>query len=473
MTGGRNVILLALATALVSAPLARPAVRVIGGTTIEIQAAPWAVFVRQTTSTGSLQCSGTIVDPLHVVTAAHCVYDLSGQEASITSLTVRAGISSYSNPGGADAEQDRGVASLRVHPGYQWSTGASADDVAVLALSDPLDVSGSAVQAVALPNAGEVLPPHASVALAGFGREVPTSPPNGSLNWWTATTGDPDNCGGYSNSVIPDDDAVAICASSPSNSVCTGDSGSGLVTTSGTPTLVGIASAGPPGCATGGAGVFTYVPAPEILDFIQGNDAPPIAPRPSGATTINISWSARLAVGTTVTCASSGWSGSPALTYQFVDSADDTVLQQGPRPAYTIVTGDVGRSLYCRVLATNDGGTAALRTVDTETVGPTPRVGITTLAPRRVPRGRTVLVKVVIHAGAGLSGKFGVCITPPPRIGRRVCSSQRIDDGSFGGFPFTLGVRIKPTAPRGRASLAIAAVAGVSRAESTAVVQIT
>ncbi|GEM_PF-1541155 len=473
MTRGRSTVLLAFAAALSAAPLARPAGQVIGGTTIQVQAAPWAVFVRQTTATGSLQCSGTIIDALHVVTAAHCVHNLSGQEASITSLSVRAGISSYTSPAAGDAEQDRGVSSLRVHPGYVWSTGASPDDVAVLALSDPLDLSGPAVQAVALPNPGAPLPPHSAVALAGFGREVATSSPNGSLNWWAATTGDPDNCGGYANTVIPDADAVAVCASSPTGAVCTGDSGSGLVTTTGVPTLVGVTSAGPPGCSVAGSGVFTYVPAPEILDFIQGNDTPPTAPRRTSDTTVKISWKTRLAVGTTITCASGGWTGAPTLTYAFLDSQDDSVVQQGPRPTYTLTPADVGRSLYCRVLATNAGGTAALRTVDTGAVAPAPRVGITTVAPRNVARGRTALVKVVIHAGAGLSGKFGVCITPPVRIAHRVCSSQMIDEGSYGGFPFTLGVRIKPTAPRGPASLSIAVVAGVSRAESTAVVRIT
>jgi len=467
------MILLALATSLALAPLARPASRVVGGSPIQIQAAPWAVFVRQATSTGSLQCSGSIIDALHVVTAAHCVHDLSGHEASITSLSVRAGVSSYTNPGPGDAEQDRGVSSLRVHPGYQWSTGASADDVAVLALSDPLDLSGPAVQAVALPSGDAPPPAHITLSLAGFGREQSTSAPNGSLDWWTATTGDPENCGGYSNSVIPDDDAIAICASSPTGAVCTGDSGSGLVTTAGTPTLIGITSAGPPGCSAGGAGVFTYVGAPEILDFIQGNDAPPAAPRRTSGTTVNISWQTKLAVGTTITCASTGWSGDPSLTYAFVDANDDTVLEQGTRSSYTLTASDLGNSLYCRVLATNTGGTASLRTVDTGVVAAAPHVGITTLAPRKVSRGRTAVLKVVIHAGAGLSGKFGVCITPPARIGHRVCSSQMIEDGSFGGFPFTLGLRIKPTAPLGPASLAIEAVAGVSRAESTAVVRIT
>jgi len=467
-----RLILLTAATAgLVLAPLARPAARVIGGSALQVQSAPWSVFIRQSVAANRfLQCSGSIVDALHVVTAAHCVFDQIGNQASITSLTVRAGISNFTTPAAGDAEQDRSVSSLRVHPG--WATG-SGDDVAVLALSAPLDLSGPAVQAVALPKPGESFPPRTAVGLGGFGAQLASRSPNGSLVWYTGTTDEPDNCGGFSNEIIPDDDAVAICASSPSESVCNGDSGAGLVTTGGTPTLVGIASSTRPGCDLGSSGVFTSVVAPEILLFIQGDDTPPVAPRTTASTTLQESWHGPLAVGNTLTCNSSGWTGAPTLGYSFVDSRSETVLQQGPRPSYSLMPKDVGATIYCSVLATNDGGTAALRTSETRPIQPAPHVGITTLAPRAAARGRTVMVKVVVHAGVGLSGKFGVCITPPARIARRVCSSQVIDDGSYGGFPFTLGLRIKPTAPVGVASLVIDAVAGLSHAHSRANVRIT
>src|SRR5438876_5591628 len=104
----RPIVVLALA-GLALIPSARPSTLVSGGSTIQVQAAPWAVFVKQTTGSGALQCSGSIVDSLHVLTAAHCVYDLNGAQASITSLTIRAGISSYTAPLGSDAEQDRTV----------------------------------------------------------------------------------------------------------------------------------------------------------------------------------------------------------------------------------------------------------------------------------------------------------------------------------------------------------------------------
>ncbi|MBV8395268.1 MAG: trypsin-like serine protease [Actinobacteria bacterium] len=445
---------------------------VVGGTAIPIRSAPWTVFVRQTISGGFLQCTGSVLDALHVVTAAHCVFDQSGNRASITSLSIRAGISNFASATDGDAEQDRGVSSVRVPSQYSWSTSTAADDVAVLALSAPLDLSGPDVQAVALPASG-VYQPHTAVALAGFGRQNVTSAPNGALYWYTGTTDDPETCGGFSNTVIPDADAVAFCVESPTSAVCTGDSGAGLVTTTGTPTLIGITSAGRPGCDTGSAGVYTYVGAPEILKFIQGNDAAPTAPRDSGGATVDVTWNGTLSVGNTLTCASSGWDGQPTLAYQFVNATTDDVLQQSAKPTYLLRASDAGSSIYCRVLATNAGGTGALRTDATGTVAGPSAVGITTVAPRSAARGRTVAVRVIVHTGPGLSGKFGVCVAPPVNVGARVCTSEVVDDGSYGGFPFTLGVRIKPSAPLGVAKLAVTAFAGVSRAASTAALRVT
>ena len=53
-------------------------------------------------------------------------------------------------------------------------------------------------------------------------------------------------------------------------------------------------------------------------------------------------------------------------------------------------------------------------------------------------RGRTINARVVLYVPSGVSGKFGVCITPPANVAGRACASFRIDDGSYGAFPFNL-----------------------------------
>jgi hypothetical protein len=460
------------ATALLTcASSSNAATRIVGGTAIHIPSAPWAVFIRQSVPGGSLLCSGSILDSLHVLTAAHCLYDSSEAQASITSLSIRAGISNYNSPQSGDAEQDRQVSSLRIDPAYVPGA-VNPDDVAVLALSDPLDLSGPAVAAVALPAAGAAYPAGAEVGIAGFGRESSATPPDGSLNWLTAVIDPQGGCGGHSNTVIPDFDAIAFCAIPAAGTACTGDSGGGLVTTAGTRTLVGVVSAGPLGCTGGGAVILTYVGAPEILSFIQGDDQPPVAPRRTSTTYVNLSWRGVLRAGATLSCTSGDWQGAPTFAYTFANSQDGQVLQHGPSPTYLLRPANVGDRVFCSALATNDGGAALIATGSTAPVEAAPKLAIGPIAPVAAVRGKTVAVRIVLKTVAGENGKFAACITPPAEVAARVCASQEVPHGGFVGLSLTLDLTIKPSAPVGASRLTVTAAAGASRGEATALIRV-
>jgi hypothetical protein len=92
------------------------------------------------------------------------------------------------------------------------------------------------------------------------------SPPiqelNGKLYSLGMNVGWPRECGG-------ENDAILLCASSPSGTPCNGDSGSGL-TISGS-TLVGVEDdyflVSGRRCAAGAENAFANVAAPEIQDF--------------------------------------------------------------------------------------------------------------------------------------------------------------------------------------------------------------
>jgi hypothetical protein len=254
--------------------------------------------------------------------------------------------------------------------------------------------------------------------------------------------------------------------------VCNGDSGSGLVT-EGTRTIVGIASAGQAGCALGSHVIFTAVGAPEILRFIQGEEQPPIAPRRTQSTYIRLDWDGPLQAGNSVDCESGGWESDvePQIAYAFVRAENGEVLQQGAKRTFTLTAREVGSTLVCRAFATNPGGSAVLSTTATAPIAPVPALGIVRLAPIAAARGRTVPVRVVLDAGA-VSGKFGVCITAPAKVAKRACASQVVEDGGVGAFALIVWLRIKPTAPLGTARVAVAAVAGVSRAQTSAVVRV-
>ena len=446
--------------------------RVIGGTQIQVQQAPWTVSIRQSTSDGALLCTGSILDSLHILTAGHCVYDENGNLAPITAFSIRAGISNFTSPLPTDVEQDRGVTSFRVHPGYTYSPTVSPDDVAVLALNQPLDLSGPAVQQVPLPAAGSAFPAGQAVELAGFGRESSSGSSNGTLNELTATVDQQGDCGGFSNTVEPYDNAIALCAEGPNSSICSGDSGSGLVSTDASHTIVAVASAAPPTCDPSSHGIFVYVGAPEILSFIQGNNSPTTAPRIDSTTYVDLYAQPPVRVGTRLTCTSGNWLNQPtSITYAFIDSAHNKVLQQSASHALVLNAQTVGAKIACQAIASNAGGTAVLETTSTSAVGVAAKLPIEHVAPVTGTRGKRTPVKVWLDPADGISGKFGVCIIPPKKVAPEACASRRVSSGG-GRVPFAISLKILPEAPIGAAKLAISAVAGPSHGQSSAILHV-
>jgi hypothetical protein len=283
----------------------------------------------------------------------------------------------------------------------------------------------------------------------------------------TATV-DPQGQCGPSGRGLTANNGITLCAGSPGSSVCNGDSGSGLVTTTGTPVLVGVVSAGATGCETGSHATFTYTGAPEILQFVQGNDNPPTAPRETAATFLQVKWDPPLVVGNTLSCSTGGWSApAPRFAYSFVNLSDGTVLQTG-RTTYLVPASAVGATIVCEVTASSDGGTMLEETDPTPTVKAAPQVRILKIGAIDATRGHALKLRVSLQSPVGLWGKFAVCILPPHAVAGRLCRSTVNADGSGGIVPFNFDFRVKATAPVGTSRLVISAVAGVSHATATA-----
>ncbi|MBB4663828.1 serine protease [Conexibacter arvalis] len=339
---------------------------IVGGTAIPVTQAPWQVYVRSDLDGGrTYACGGSIVDATHVVTAGHCVYDpTTATRVGTAALTVVAGISNVNAP--ESTRQERGVAAIRVHPGYRYTAdngGVAPDDVAVLALSAPLDLRGPAVRAIALVGSG-AYPALGTVAtITGFGRQAAGVAPDGGLYAVGTTIGDPLLCGGADNAVVD-------CVASQVGSACEGDSG-GPLTIAGA--LAGVASfvttTGPTGtCGVGSWNGYTNLAAPEIRAFVLGDDDPPIAPRGGS----DVSAVGVFQAGGTMTCSPGTWSGAPTFAYTFLDTRNGEVLQSGPSAAYAFGDGDVGRTVACQPAATNAGGTGITRTAASPAIAARP-----------------------------------------------------------------------------------------------------
>jgi hypothetical protein len=417
---------------------------VVGGTVADIQQAPWQVALLQDRGNRFSLCGGSIVDALHVVTAAHCVFEMNGSPVAPSTLSIRAGISNWRTPRTTDLQQIRNVTGYRVHPAYAFTSTLGADDVAVLNLDTPLDLSGAQVRAIALPNPGLTLAGGETATLLGFGRQQANVDPDGSLNAFDGDLHDPLRCG--------DENAVLLCASSRASAVCSGDSGSAL-TMSSNRVMIGIASTGAEGCRAGGIAVFTNVAAPEILAFIQGSDTPPQAPRRQA--TVRLESPIASQVGQSLTCTPGEWTGAPTYVYSFLDDRSGAVLQKGAVATYKLQVRDVGRTITCRVAATNPGGTGVDEANSASgTVRAAPVLTAAPTGPAR--RGRSMLLRVTLKGVKDLNGFVEVCAAPKSRVGAKVCRTTRLIP-SAGFARVSLPVTIKSTAPAARVGVPVTA----------------
>ena len=186
--------MLVAAAGAIARPAASGASGVVGGRSIQVQQAPWTVYVQYQSGNVRYLCTGSIVDASHVLTAAHCVYDDSGRLATPSQVTVRAGVSNYSSPLPTDLEQDRPVSLIRVHPGYRPSPAGRSRRRRRDRAREPARPERPGRPGGRAPDCRDAFPTGASVGLAGFGRSSPTVQTSGPLSWMTATVDPQGEC---------------------------------------------------------------------------------------------------------------------------------------------------------------------------------------------------------------------------------------------------------------------------------------
>jgi len=122
--------------------------KIVGGRDADISETPWQVALLtegQGTQFERQFCGGSIIDEYWILTAAHCVTGLDPSQ-----LQVIAGISDLdANPATNSDVQVMEVTQIISHPGYVDGL-SFENDVALLRLATPIDLSGSKASAVPL-----------------------------------------------------------------------------------------------------------------------------------------------------------------------------------------------------------------------------------------------------------------------------------------------------------------------------------
>lgn len=344
---------------------------IVSGVQASISEIPWQVAIFAEYESGGKEvsslCGGTLIDLSHIMTAAHCVYDpVTGKALPAASFVVAAGASAITAEEiskGATV-QARFVSAVRIHPDFDYSAGAgAADDVAVLDLALPVSET-SEVEPAVLPSSDVSPEVGADLLLSGYGEENPaTQELNGNLYAIGTGVESSRECGGEA-------EAVFICSSNTGGSACGGDPGGPVERDlGGVHTVVGVLDdvqvIGGERCQFGAINVSANLAAPEVRDFVQGSEDPPLAPRGGKATLTG-----EPVVGQVITCVPSGWSNDPTFTYTFVNSGDESVLQSGPSATFSIREPDLGFKIVCRMEASTEGGTAAAGTSPLAAVEP-------------------------------------------------------------------------------------------------------
>nr|ACD54776.1 caldecrin precursor isoform 1-like protein [Adineta vaga] len=198
-------------TATCGCPAIQPTIssRIVNADTAIPNSWPWMVAIYMTN--GRL-CGGTLVTYEHVLTAAHCVFDVTSD-----TITVYAGIEALSKK---SSGQIRNVSTITIHSNYSNVT--KVNDMAILKLSSPL-TAGTKISLCCLSTTSSIPAISDSPVFIGWGRTTATSDFSDNLQQAVTRVVTPSLCN-YTS--VTDNQ---ICTGNTTSVACYGDSGSPLM----------------------------------------------------------------------------------------------------------------------------------------------------------------------------------------------------------------------------------------------------
>lgn len=191
---------------------------IVGGIVVSQGTHDFATFVEISLGNNRIAgCTGSLITPRHVLTAAHCVVDDLDQTLHPSQFLTAIGRASIV---GVPTANIRSVAAVFKHPDYTRAT--FRNDVAVLQLQSDVPATIARPVAVVGSNDTRFDSPGQVATVAGWGRTSGGGPASAQLLQAPLAVMSDAACAQLILSTQPD---VHLCASNPSASGCNGDSG--------------------------------------------------------------------------------------------------------------------------------------------------------------------------------------------------------------------------------------------------------
>lgn len=253
---------------------------IVGGRAATIEEFPSLAYIEAREGKGGFACTGTVVSPRVILTAAHCIEDLDrGRFTPVGQYAVATGTT---RPDQTLPQNVFRVVETHVFPGFD--PGNLRGDAGILVLDRP---TAAPPIALAGPAEAALYAGGAAVQVAGWGltRANAASGP-GSLRATAMVVQSPTFCKQKSRSFYPPYSAVGqVCTldvPAKKSGGCFGDSGGPLIgqRADGAPVELGIVSTGGPFCSTKLPNIFTRADfvSPWVAEWIAAIETG--APRP-------------------------------------------------------------------------------------------------------------------------------------------------------------------------------------------------